>query len=585
MKPLDRRLLRHAAAARHLITATAATGAATAVATVAQAVLLADLISGFAIEHRTPGAMRGTLIKLVAVIAARALLSWAGEELPRRAAAGVTAQLRAALLARAVELGPRWWGVARRGELVTLATSGVDGLEAYTARYLPQLMLAALLPVFLLGWLLLTDPLSALIAALTLPLIPLFGALVGWHTQRRTRRRLAALQVLGGHILDVVTGLPTLKSFGRAARQGEAVRRTSAEYQAATMATLRVAFLSSLVLELVATLSVAVIAVSVGLRLVGGELDLRTGLAVLIVAPEVYLPLRSLGAQFHASLDGLASADRLFTLLDGEVTADEAALPAPQAPQPAQERAVTDPALVPIAVQGVSVRYAGSRPEALHGTSLTVAPGRITVVTGPSGAGKTTLLQTIAGLLDPDAGRVEVGGVPLPALDQGRWRSAVGYLPQQPRLLAGTVADAVRLGAASELSDVQVWGLLRQAGVAGEVAALPGGVHAALGDDGARLSAGQRQRIGLARVFGRDARLLVLDEPTSALDPGTEAQVLAAIAEHARGRTVVIASHRIAALDIADDVIRLVPPEAPPGSDAPLAGAPAACVRRQAAVR
>jgi len=541
VKPLDPRLLHHARAVRGLLAASVVLGLLAAVATLAQAVLLAELLVRVVLAGAGLAELTRPLVLLAVVVVVRAGVGWAAEELARRSAHTVTAQLRRALLVKVLELGSRWSDHQRRGDLAVLATTGVDGLEPYAARYLPTLVLAVVVPPLVVAFLLVEDPLSAAIVLLTLPLVPLFMALVGWHTQRRTAERYRSLELLAGHFLDVVAGLPTLKVFGRARAQAEAVRRTTSEYRRTTMVTLRVAFLSSLVLELAATLSVALVAVSVGLRLVDGALDLRTGLAVLVVVGEAYLPLRAVGAQFHASTDGLTAAGRVLAVLE---------VPGPVA---GTRTVVPSPAVAPLVLHGARVRVDG-REDALRCPDLVVRPGRVTVVLAPSGAGKTTLLLVLAGLLRPDDGSVAVGGVDLADVDPGVWRARTGYLGQQPRLVAGTVSENVVLGNPGA-TDAQVWSALRLAVAVEFVDSL----DQVVGEHGSLLSAGQRQRLALARALLRDADLLLLDEPTSALDADTERRVLAGLAEHARGRTVVIASHRPAVLAIADDVVELVP--------------------------
>jgi ATP-binding cassette subfamily C protein CydD len=549
VKPLDPRLLRHARAVRTLLAGSVAIGAFTALCIIAQAVLLANILTRAVLDGTGLSELEAPLVALAVVMALRAALGWAGEELARRSAGRMTTQLRRALLVHALALGPRWSGRQRTGPLATLATTGVDGLENYAARYLPQLVLAAVVPVAMLVWLLSADPMSALIVALTLPLIPLFMALVGWHTQRQTSNRWRALEVLSGHFLDVIAGLPTLKVFGRARAQAEAVRRTTNDYRRTTMATLRVAFLSSLVLELLATLSVALVAVSVGLRLVDGSMGLRTGLAVLILAPEAYVPLRAVGAQFHASMDGLTAAERIFAVLETPL------------PRRGTRCDIPSPARASIELRGVRVCFADRESDALRCPDVVIRPGRVTVIIAPSGAGKTTLLHLLAGLLQPDAGVVSVGdttldGVDLADVDPITWRTRTGYLGQRPRLVAGTVLDNLRLGNPA-VTDQEIADALALAAADDIVDALPDGLATDVGEGGALLSAGQRQRLALTRALLRDAPLLLLDEPTSALDTDTERRVLTGLAQHAVGRTVVIASHRATVLDIADDVIDL----------------------------
>jgi thiol reductant ABC exporter CydD subunit len=547
VKPLDPRLLRHARAVRTLLVSSVVVGAASAVATIAQAVLLADVIARAVLHRVALGDLRAPLISLAGVMVLRAALGWAGEELARRSAGKMTTQLRRALLEHALALGPRWSDRQRTAELATLATTGVDGLENYAARYLPQLVLATVVPIAMLAWIVTADPLSAVIIALTLPLIPVFMALVGRHTQRQTRTRWRALEVLSGHFLDVIAGLPTLKVFGRAKAQVEAVRRTTDDYRRTTMATLRIAFLSSLVLELLSTLSVALVAVTIGLRLVDGSLGLRTGLAVLILAPEAYMPLRALGNQFHASMDGLTAAEQIFTLLD--------------VPMPRRGTIVDLPPLAETAIRlhEVRVNYAERTVPAFQCTELLIRPGRITVVVAPSGAGKTTLLYLLAGLLQPDVGTLYLGDLDLADADPDHWRSRIGYLGQNPRLVAGNVEENLRLGNPAASRD-DITAALERAAASEVVAELPDGLATELGESGARLSAGQRQRLALARALLRDAPLLLLDEPTSALDHDTEHRVLSQLAHYACGRTVVIASHRPAVVAIGDDVIDLSHP-------------------------
>jgi len=557
MKPLDPRLIRHTRAIRRLLAGSVAVGIASAACVLIQAVMLADIIASAAMDGARISDLRTPLAALGGVTVARATLNWAGQEFAQRSAATLTVELRRALLRRIVALGPRWAGQQRAGEVTTLAGAGIDGLREYAANYLPKLMLAVIAPATMLVWLATADVVSAATVAITLPLIPLFMALVGWHTERMTKRRWRALAVLSGHFLDVVAGLPTLKVFGRAKAQAEAVRRTTGDYRTATMATLRIAFLSSLVLELLATISVALVAVSVGLRLVDGGMDLRTGLAILIVTPEAYLPLRAVGAQFHASMDGLTAAEDVFAVLEAPA-------------RPAGTAMAPDPARTSIAVTGVRVRYADRPVDALRCPDVTIGAGRITAVVGPSGAGKTTLLQVLAGLVAPDAGSVVVGARDLADVDPAQWRAQLGYLAQQPGLFAGTVADNLRLGDHAGGEDgltERAW--LAQAAADEVVAELPDGAATLVGEGGVSLSVGQRQRLALARVFARDARLLLLDEPTSALGAATERRVLAAVRRHAAGRTVVVATHRPAVVAIADDVVVLSAAASDPARSAP----------------
>jgi thiol reductant ABC exporter CydD subunit len=393
------------------------------------------------------------------------------------------------------------------------------------------------------------DWVSAAIVLVTLPLVPLFMALVGASTRERMDARLRTLQRLAGHFLDVVAGLETLKVFGRATAQAGTIAAVSDAYRVQTLATLRVAFLSSLVLELLATFSLALVAVAVGLRLLGGSLGLEDALLVLILAPEAYLPLRRLGESYHAGADGMAAGRQIAAVLDAPL------------PREGTRADIPDPRTHPIVLDGVRVTYPDRACAALDGLSVTVAPGEILAVTGPSGSGKSTLLRVLLGLERPAAGGVWIGGADLRDLELAAWHAQLAWVPQHPHLFAGTIADNVRVGR-PEATDIAVWHALADARLADTVARLPDGIDTPLGERGAGLSAGERQRIALARAFVRDAPLLLLDEPTAGLDGRTEADLLRVIRRLVRGRTVVLVAHRPALMALADNLVELAPLEA-----------------------
>ncbi|MEV4138818.1 thiol reductant ABC exporter subunit CydD [Dactylosporangium sp. NPDC049742] len=538
MKPLDPRLLRHARATRGYLVLSVALGVALAALVVAQATLLADGITAVYLHGADVARIAPALGWLAAVVALRAAVAWAQEVAAARSSAAVKRQLRSRLLAHVAALGPGAAGDS--GKVAVLATRGLDALDAYFARYLPQLVLAALVPVIVLARIAPADLVAAGTIALTLPLIPVFMALVGLHTESANRRQFRLLARLSHHFLDVVAGLPTLRVFGRAKRQAGVIARISAEQRTTTMRTLRVAFLSSLVLELLATLSVALVAVGIGLRLVDGSLGLATALLVLILAPEAYLPLRQVGANYHASAEGLAAATSVFEILD------RPAPPHGTAPAPAGI----------VRFEDVVVRHEGRSEASLPPFTAEIRPGELVALTGPSGCGKSTALAVLLGFAAPAAGTVTVDGQDLTAVDPDAWRRLVAWLPQRPWLSAGTIADNIRLGAPAATEE----SLRRAADLAGAlefIDALPDGMSTRLGDDGAGLSAGQRQRIALARVFLRDAPLVLLDEPTANLDAATEAGILAAIRAHATGRTVIMTAHRPALIALADRAIRV----------------------------
>ncbi|MFE6601254.1 thiol reductant ABC exporter subunit CydD [Streptomyces albidoflavus] len=540
MKPIDPRLLRYARATRFFLAAVVVLGALGAGLVIAQAMLLAELIVSSFEQRFDTGDLTTPLLLLVAVALGRALVSWLTELAAHRASAAVTSELRMRLVERAGQLGPGWLGDRRTGSLIALATRGVDALDDYFARYLPQLGLAVVVPVAVLARIVTEDWVSAAIIVVTLPLIPLFMALIGWATQSRMDRQWGLLSRLSGHFLDVVAGLPTLKIFGRAKAQAESIRRITHDYRRATLRTLRIAFLSSFALELLATLSVALVAVTIGMRLVHGDMDLYTGLVILVLAPEAYLPLRQVGAQYHAAAEGLAAAEEVFAVLE----------------TPVPHTGTQAPPAGGLAFEGVTVRYPGRDAPAVREATFTVEPGETVALVGPSGCGKTTLLQAALGFVAPAEGRVTVGGTDLAEVDRELWHQRIAWVPQRPQLFAGTVAENVRL-ARPDASEAEVARALEQAGAREFVAGLPAGAETELGEDGAGLSAGQRQRVALARAFLADRPVLLLDEPTASLDGASEEAVVEAVRRLAVGRTVLLVVHRPALLAVADRVVRL----------------------------
>ncbi len=548
MRAVDPRLLRYARTTRWFLVASVAIGTLTAVLVIVQAFTLASIIVGVFTDGGDLASVMSDVWVLVGVVLGRVVLSYLAERTANASAARAKSELRTALVEHVMALGPVW--LARRGEgdLATLTTRGIDALDAYFARYLPTLVLAVTVPV-LGGIAILTqDVLAAVIVALTIPLIPVFMILIGRMTESRMERQWRTLGVLSGHFLDVVAGLPTLAVFGRAKAQAASIRRIGDQYRVATLRVLRVSFLSSFVLELLATLSVAMIAVSIGLRLVDGSFTLYAGLAVLILAPEVYLPLRMVGANFHAAAEGLGAAEQVFEVLEVPL------------PIHGDSTDVPDPAQVAIAAEHLSVAFEGRDSPALDDFSVRIEPGVITAIVGPSGGGKSTFLNALLGFVSPSSGRIMVGDTVLSGLDPDAWREQVGYVPQNPRLLSMSLRDNLTLGR-PEATDARLMAALSAAGAPGLVATLPAGLDTAMGEGGRALSVGQLRRVALARAFVRDAPLLLLDEPTAALDVETEADVLRAVREHAAGKTVVVVAHRESLVELADAVVEVGTPQ------------------------
>ena len=544
MRALDPKLLHYARATRTFLFASVTLGVLSALLIVAQAWLLADIVASAFLGGKGLAQLRAPLIVLLFVVFARAVVAWGAELAAARSSARAKSQLRGALLERVATLGLDSSREQRTGELAILVSRGIDALDGYFSLYLPQLFLAVIVPLVVLAVVVSQDWISAAIIAATIPLIPLFMALVGATTRERMDAQFNTLERLAGHFLDVVAGLPTLKVFGRARAQAASIREITERYRIAAMSTLRVTFLSSLILELVATISVALVAVAIGLRLLDGHLGLKAALFVLVLAPEAYLPLRQLGANYHASAEGMAAAEQVFAVLES-----------PQAPR-GRRTSVPDPAITGLSVEELRVTYAGRSEPALDGVTLTVEPGEVLAIGGPSGCGKSTLLNVLLGLVTPQRGSVHVGDVNLADLDMEAWRSQLAWVPQRPHLFASSIAENIRLGR-SNASSAEVQVAISAAGLDDVVANLPRGIETMLGDRGAGLSAGERQRIALARAFLRDAPLLLLDEPTASLDGQTEDEVLDAVSRLSQGRTVVLVSHRPTLFALADRVLSL----------------------------
>ncbi len=549
--------MRYARSARRYIASTAVTGMVTAALVVVQAFLISGAVSSVISEGAAPSAVRALVMALGGVLAVRALVVLLQEVHAHRSATETIVELRRLVLEHASRLGPRWQAL-HGAQTATLLTRALDDLEPYFTRYLPQLVLASTVtPATVL--VLLTQDWSAAVAVVcTLPLIPIFMILIGRMTQSVSQERLKTMQVLGDQVLDLISGLPTLKALGREQGPAEQVRSLGRSYRRTTMSTLRVAFLSGAVLEFITTLSVAIIAVQIGFRLVAGRMDLFTGLLVLMVAPEVYQPLRQVGFQFHASANGVAAANAVFEVLQTPVP-EHGDLPAPDL------RSST------IELDAVSVASRGAwAPDDL---SATIPPGSLVALTGPSGTGKTTTTLVLLGLLTPDRGQVRVvpdggepGGGPMDAvdlalIDPDTWWKQIAWVPQRPTITPGTVLDNVLDRVEPDAStpagvpEVLVEAA-RATGFDEVVEDLPQGWQTMVGSAGVGLSVGQRQRLALTRALCSTAPLVVMDEPTAHLDAASEAHVLTAVrALHASGRTVVVIAHRPALMALAEQTI------------------------------
>jgi ATP-binding cassette subfamily C protein CydCD len=569
MRPLDPRLLRYARSTRGFIVIAVVLGVITALLVITQARLLSDIIVSVTADGADWADVRDTTVVLALVFAGRALVTWLAEVAAVRASARAKQQLRETTIEHVLALGPGGPGAQSPGETAALITRGIDALDGYYARYLPQLVLAVIVPVAVLLTVLGQDLLTTLIIAVTLPLIPVFMVLIGMYTKSQVDRQWQTLGLLSGHFLDLVSGLPTLKVFGRAKSQVAAIRAIGDRYRSTTMGVLRVSFLSSVALELLASLSVALVAVSVGLRLAEGQIAYPVALFVLLLAPEAYLPLRLVGQHFHAAAEGLGAADRVFTILE--------------IPVPTGGTVTLPGGPVRLVVKDLAVTYPGRTEPALAGVTFTAEPGTVTAIVGGSGGGKSTLLAAILGFVEPSSGRIsaECGGMSaaVGSLDIAAWRHRVAWLPQRAQLPAAglpstpTIAQAVSLrdpGATQE----RVWAALRDAGIEDEVRALPEGLDTQLSADGSGLSIGQLQRVSLARALMSPVDVVLLDEPTAALDPSTEKAVADAIGRLAEaGATVIVVAHRPALIEVAHQIVRIEQQSAPATPPQPAAAA------------
>jgi ATP-binding cassette subfamily C protein CydD len=543
VRPLDPRLLRYASAARRFLVAGAAIGLAQTLAVVAFSWLLSRSIVLAIGGHPLPE-LAGTMGALAAVVVVRAVLAWLQELIAARGAAQVKSQLRSRVLAALAARGPDWVAGQHGARLTTTITTGLDALDNYFARYLPQLLLTVIATPILILVMVVQDLPSGITVILALPLIPVFMVLIGWATRTAQQKQWESLQRLGAGFLDLVGGLGTLKIFGRERRQPERLRAITEEYRARTMSVLRVSFLSGFVLELAASLSVALVAVSIGLRLVDGSLGFATGLFVLLLAPEAFLPVRQVGAQFHAAADGVAAAEEVFAILDDETDAE--------APRAEREQVSAGPVRESGALQlkGVAVPAADAPRPRLQAVSAGWHPGDFIAVAGPSGAGKSTLLAALAGFL-PFEGRIILAGRDV-TVGPREWLAWAG---QRPGLLSGTIADNVSLGDAS-VNPVLLQRALALAGAAGLDLAT------SLGVAGAGLSGGQAQRVAVARAIYRalahGCPVIALDEPSAALDESTEAALIDGLRTlAAEGRIVIVVSHRPAVLAAATHILRV----------------------------
>jgi ATP-binding cassette subfamily C protein CydD len=539
---MNRELLRQVKPARIFLSCAIALGVLGAAATVAQMVFLSKIVDRVFLSGESLEGVRTLLLLLLGAVVLRAGLLWLREITGQRGAVYVKNELRERLFAHLMRLGPSYTGGERTGELVATAVEGVERLDAYVGRYLPQMALSAFVPLLIAAYLLQADYVSTLLLLATAPAIPVLMILVGSHAEKHMQRQWATLSRMSAHFLDVLQGLPTLKVFGRGTAERERVAEISDEFRERTLKVLRYAFLSGFVLEFVATLSIALVAVALGVRLLIGSISFEPAFLVLLLAPEFFRPLRELGVHRHTGMEGKASADRIFEILD---------IPAPVNTE--SGTATRPSGLLSVEFSGVGYSYPGNARPALSGIDLTLPVGTCTAVVGHSGAGKSTLVNLLMRFADPGSGRISANGVPVSDLSVEVWRENVALVPQRPYLFYGSVLENIRLARPAATRE-EIEQAVEMAGAAEFIERLPQGYDTQIGERGVRLSGGEAQRVAIARAFLKDAPVLIMDESTSSLDPESERLIGTALERLMRDRTVLVIAHRLNTVYRADRI-------------------------------
>lgn len=536
----NRRLFSETRSRRGFLAASLLFNVLSAVLVVSQAYLTARVIDAIFLGGLTLDQVWPLTLWLAVAIGLRALFAGAGDTSARLIGIRIKEDLRNRLLAHLMDLGPAAIQGERSGELTNTAVEGIESLQGYFSEYLPAITQAAVLPLIVLIAVFPLDPLSAIVLLATAPLIPIFMLLIGRLAKAQTQRQWKILGRLSAHFLDVLQGLTTLKLFGSSRGQAAEIRMVSTEYANATLGVLRIAFLSALALEMLATLSTAIVAVEIGLRLLSSAILFEQALFILILAPEFYTPLRNLGARFHSGMAGVAAAARVFEILDQL--------------KPIRGSKKLNREFKQIAFNQVSYQYSSADFPILSNVNFNLKPSTLNVLVGPTGAGKTTLMNMLLGFLNPTTGAISINGTNLDEIDLETWRALLAWVPQKPYLFHETIAANLRL-ARPEADDASLWRALENAQLAETVRAFPKQLDTVIAERGIRLSGGQAQRLALARAYLKDAPLLLLDEPTAHLDSHTETAVTAALETWRAGRIVLAIAHRQHTIEMADQVL------------------------------
>jgi len=537
----DKRLVQEVRPIWGYLLLTVGMGVGIALLAVAQAWFFSRVVAGVFLERATLSSVWDFLIIILLIIGLRAVLQWTSEISAHEAASSIKSSLRKRLMSHIVSLGPVYARGERTGEIITTVVDGIESLEEYFSKYLPQLLLSVGIPLLVLGFVFPLDWKSGIILLLTGPLIPVFMILIGKLAEKKSLQQFQSLSWMSAHFLDVLQGMTTLKVFGRAKDQTRVIERVSDSFRKDTLSVLRIAFLSALVLEFLATMSTALIAVAIGLRLVYGTLSFSAGLFLLLLAPEFYTPLRTLGLNFHAGMSGVSAAGRVFEILDHPLMSDGK-----------QDQVLSSN--FHILFQNVSLTYHLGETLALNGINLSLKHGEKIALVGPSGAGKTSIAELLLRFIEPTAGEIFVNEGSLKAISQENWRKQIAYVPQTPYLFAGSIAENIQFGRPSATME-EVKRAAQEASAHEFILNLPEGYDTLLGEGGSRLSGGQAQRIAIARAFLKDAYLLIMDEVTSGLDLESEHKVQQALQRLMKGKTVLIIAHRLSTVRQADRIL------------------------------
>ena len=522
-----------------------------AIATIAQMTLLSQIVNAVFLAHRGLAQVLLSLLLLLVAIVLRAMLLWSREVTAQRAAIRLKSSLRERVFAHLLRLGPAWSLNERTGELVTVVNEGIERLDAYVSRYLPQRVLSAIVPLLILIVVWSVDWISAMLLLITGPIIPLLMFLVGSYTSKRTQAQWATLSRMSAHFLDMMQGLTTLKVFGRSEAQQESIARISNQFRDKTLQVLRYAFLSGAVLEFMTAMAIGVIASTLGVRLLNGGISFANAFFVLLLTPEFYRPLQELGVQYHAAMEGHASAQRILAILETPLPTTNT----PPSTNPSQNEVGLGNAIT-IDITNLTYTYPGKEKPVLRGVSLQLPANSCTALVGRSGAGKSTLVNLLMRFMDASGGTIAANGVPITAFSPDQWREYVALVPQRPYLFYGTVRENISLARPAATAS-EVLQAATMAGVTSFLDELLHGFDTQVGEQGMQLSAGQAQRIAIARAILKNVPLLILDEPTSSLDPDSEALIRQSLNTLRRDRTVLVIAHRLNTIAQADHIIVL----------------------------